>query len=85
MTKMSIEGAVKGLPKKPEAEQSGPLPKEERDVIRQTFYMPRGVHDQIRELAFKERCSQQELFRRGMNLLFKQEGLASWEELKREK
>ncbi len=81
MTKLSIDGAIKGLPKKIEPE-AAPVEVEEKPVVRQVMYMPKRVHDQIRELAFNKRCSQQELFRRAMNMLFSEEGLASWDELK---
>lgn len=81
MTKLSIDGAIKGLPKKAEPE-AAQIEAEEKNVVRQVMYMPRRVHDQIRELAFTKRCSQQELFRRAMDMLFAEEGLASWDELK---
>jgi hypothetical protein len=81
MTKLSIDGAIKGLPKKAEQE-AAPIEPEEKTTIRQVIYMPRRVHDQVRELAFTKRCSQQELFRRAMDKLFAEEGLASWDELK---
>lgn len=44
--------------------------------------LPRRVHDQIRELALTKRCSQQELFRGAMDMLFAEEGLTSWDGLK---
>lgn len=48
---------------------------DDRGMIRQTFYLPPAVYEQFRELAHTKRVTQQELFRRAANLLFKEEGL----------
>lgn len=53
-------------------------------VKRQTIYMPFAVHDQLRELAFIERTSQQELIREAMDMLFEARGRRSWSDLKAE-
>jgi hypothetical protein len=80
MKKPSIAGAVKGLPKaEPPVE---PIAPEARDVVRQTIYMPHGVHDQVRDLAYTKRCSQQEIFRRALDMPFASEGMKSWDKFK---
>ena len=80
MKKSGITGAVAGLPKKA-AHEAEPIVEEEKASVRQTLYLPKAVHDQIRDAAHAKRHSQQELFRQALNLWFAQEGLASWEEL----
>jgi hypothetical protein len=50
-------------------------------VKRSTF--PR-LCEQLRQLAFNRKISQQELFRQSLNLLFAREGLSSWEGLEEE-
>jgi hypothetical protein len=52
-----------------------------RGMRRQTLYLPPAVHEQLRLLAFTRKTSQQDLFRRGLNLLFESEGMPSWETL----
>jgi hypothetical protein len=54
---------------------------EDKIFVRQTLYLPKAVHDQIRDAAHAKRCSQQEIFRQALELWFSREGLASWEEL----
>lgn len=79
MKKSGIGSAVARLPKKP-----GPadvVEAEEKPEKRQTLYLPNPVHDQIRDAAHAKRISQQEIFRRALDLWFAQEGLASWKEL----
>ena len=50
---------------------------------RQTLYLPFGVHDLLRDIAFHERISQQELFRRAIDDWLKAGGYPSWDEAKR--
>lgn len=59
--KSSIAGAVAGLPKKPARDVEAIIP-EEKASVRQTLYLPRRVHDQIRDAAHEKRISQQEIF-----------------------
>lgn len=51
-------------------------------VKKQTLYLPFGVHDQIRDEAHAKRISQQEIFRRALDLYFADVGLPSWDEAK---
>jgi hypothetical protein len=78
--KSNLAGAVAGLPKKAPHEAESVVP-EEKTSVRQTLYLPKAVHDQIREAAHANRVSQQEIFRQALDLWFSREGLASWEEL----
>ncbi len=78
--KSSIAGAVAGLPKRP-ALEAEPVAPEEKASVRQTLYLPKRVHDQIRDAAHAKRISQQEIFRQALDLWFSREGLASWDEL----
>jgi hypothetical protein len=59
------------------------IDKDGRDLKRQTLYLPRGVHDQLREAAFTKRVSMQEVIRQGLDLWFDDNGLPSWDEAKR--
>lgn len=79
----SLKDAVAALPRKlvkAEIEQAiGP----EKATVRQTLYLPRAVHDQIRHAAFEKRIPQQEIFRRALDLWFEKEGLTDWASLER--
>jgi len=46
-----------------------------------TFYLPKAVHDQVWRLALEEDTKPHDLFKEGLNLLFKSRGLRSWEDL----
>jgi hypothetical protein len=76
----NIAGAVAGLPKKV-AQETAQIVPEEKSSVRQTLYLPKAVHDQIRDAAHAKRISQQEIFRQALDLWFVQEGIASWEAL----
>jgi len=52
-----------------------------RKTKRQTLYMPPQVHDQMRELAYVERTTQQDLMREAMDMMFKARGKKTWKEL----
>jgi hypothetical protein len=54
-----------------------------REVKRQTLYLPRGVHDQLREAAFGKRLSMQEVVRQALDMWFDEYGFSSWDEAKR--
>jgi hypothetical protein len=78
----SMREAVKSLKRTVADTIASEEPKgDARGMRRQTLYLPPVVHEQLRLLAFQRKLSQQELFRRGLNLLFAREGLPSWEEL----
>ena len=46
-----------------------------------TLYLPKAVHDQVWRLALEEDTKPHDLFKEGINLLFKSRGLRSWEDL----
>jgi hypothetical protein len=78
-----LRAAASALPKpvadpEPEIEQ-----KEGADKIRQTLYLPPGVHDQLRDYAYAHRISMQKIVRDALDLWFADNGLPSWEEAKR--
>lgn len=60
-----------------------PLDESGNHLKRQTLYLPFGVHDQLRDIAHDKRISQQEVFRRALDLYFAQEGLPNWDEAKK--
>lgn len=77
-----MRAAVGTLPRRrvePEVEEAL---QDHKDLKRQTLYLPFAVHDQLRDLAHVKRISQQELFRRALDMLFESEGLRSWDELR---
>lgn len=47
----------------------------------QTAYLPNPVYEQLRALAFEERRKMHDLLMEGLNLVFKQRGLRSIEDL----
>ena len=69
----SLKSAVARLPKR-QAPELEPIAPEEKPSVRQTLYLPKAVHDQIRDAAHAKRCSQQELFRQALDLWFEREG-----------
>jgi len=52
-----------------------------RDRKRATIYMPKMVHERLRELAYVRRVSQQHLLREAIDMLFEAEGIETWEKL----
>jgi hypothetical protein len=82
---MSIAKAARNLPKpiEPEAEQAEQL--RDRDIVKQTLYLPPGVHEQLREAAFSQRKSMQQIAREAFNLWFEKHGFALWDEAKKRK
>ncbi len=75
----TLKDTIGNLPRKlvkAEVEQAigGP----DKVAVRQTLYLPRAVHDQIRHAAFEKRIPQQEIFRRALDLWFQHEGLTDW-------
>jgi hypothetical protein len=49
----------------------------------QTAYLPESVYEQLRALAFEERRKMHDLLMEGLDLVFKQRGLRSIEDLTR--
>ncbi len=83
--KSGIKDAVFGLPRKAvKAEVEQAIGEPDKATVRQNAYLPRAVHDQIREAAFTHRISQQEIFRQALDLWFQQEGLKDWNSLTKE-
>lgn len=77
------DGIHRYVPKKPPADApggDGGLP-DRPEKVRQTLHLPAAVHDQLRDLAHRNRTSQQKLIRRALNMLFAAEQLPSWERL----
>jgi hypothetical protein len=78
----SIKDAVSSLPRKiVKAEIEQAMGEADKPVVRQTLYLPKAVHDQLREAAFAKRISQQEIFRQALDLWFDSEGLPAWSSL----
>lgn len=78
-----LRATTSRLPK-PIAEQvAEQIDRDGRDLKRQTLYLPRGVHEQLREAAFTKRVSMQEVIRQALNVCFADNGLPSWDEAKR--
>jgi hypothetical protein len=78
------EGVGRYVPKKPPvgAGQDAEHPPEDRpDKVRQTLHLPSAVHDQLRDLAHRNRRSQQKLIKKALNMLFAANHLPSWEQL----
>jgi hypothetical protein len=87
--KASVHRTVlQNIPQKPKPKPAEPEPitledddADAKGKVRQTLHLPPAVHQQLRELAFRKRVSQQELFRRALDLLFKDEKVKLWDEL----
>lgn len=78
------DGIRRYVPKKPQVgaiDQNSEGVFERPEKVRQTLHLPAAVHDQLRDLAHRNRTSQQKLIRRALNLLFAGEQLPTWEEL----
>lgn len=52
-------------------------------VKRLTLYLPFGVHEKLREVAFARRINQQDIMRAALDLWLAKEGLGSWDEAKK--
>lgn len=85
MSNNRYRSAASNLPKPGTEKQdpASPPPTDVREEVRQTLYMPRGVYDQLRELAFHERTKMQPLVREALDMLFADRGLPTWEDAKR--
>jgi hypothetical protein len=58
------------------------VPASEVSDKRQSLYLPAGVYEQLRKVAFDQRLHMQEIFRQGVDLWFAQNGLPSWDKAK---
>ncbi len=58
-----------------------PVRRPRPDIVQQTIYLPRAVHEQLRSLAFAERVKMHDVLMQGLDLAFKQRGLKSIAEL----
>ena len=52
-----------------------------RDIVRKTAYLPKAVHEQLRQLAFEERLKMHDYLIEGLDLVFAKRGLSSIQEL----
>ena len=52
-----------------------------RDIVRHTAYLPKAVHEQLRQLAFEERLKMHDYLIEGLDLVFAKRGLSSIQEL----
>jgi hypothetical protein len=77
---------VSRLPKRaiePDQVEQTQTDEEGRNHKRQTLYLPFGVHEQLREVAFQKRLSMQEVVRQALDMWFADNGLPSWDEAKK--
>lgn len=81
----SMKRAVSTLPNRPireEVADNGGEKVDERGMKRQTLYLPPGVYEAIRDVAYAQRVSKQEILRRAISLYLSREaGIGTWEEL----
>jgi hypothetical protein len=78
-----LRAAASGLPKPvTDQEDAEQIAREGHDKnVRQTLYLPPGVHDQLRDYAYTHRMSMQAIVRDALDLWFADKGLPSWDEL----
>ncbi len=85
--KSGMKQVVGQLPKRGTEEPKAPPPpqddKDEKDLKRQTLYLPLGVHDQLRAAAYTKRISMQAIIREALDMWFRDKGMALWDEAKR--
>jgi predicted DNA-binding protein len=67
----------------PEPEQQGEPQKKKSRTRHTSLYLPEAAREQLRVLAFHERKKQHDLVREAINMLFKDRGAKSIEELER--
>ncbi|MEZ5848047.1 MAG: ribbon-helix-helix domain-containing protein [Geminicoccaceae bacterium] len=71
------------------APEPAPAPKartlpERKPIKQQTVYLPLPVYEQMRRLAFEERCKMHDLLMEGLDRVFRDRGLAPIAELRKE-
>jgi hypothetical protein len=54
--------SVSGKPPKPDTRQPG------ADIVHTSVYLPRGLHEGLREAAFRERCKIHDIVLEGIEL-----------------
>ena len=52
------------------------------DVVHSSLYLPEGVHEALREVAFHERCKIHDLVMQGIDLALRKRGYPSIDDLK---
>jgi hypothetical protein len=60
-----------------------PAPSRRPQVKQQTVYLPLPVYEQLRRLAFEERCKMHQLLLEGLDRVFRDRGLPDLAELTR--
>jgi hypothetical protein len=68
---------------KPAASAVEPPPRRVRPTIQQTVYLHPAVYEQLRELAFYRRVKMHDLLMRGLDSVFREEGVKSLDELRK--
>ncbi|MEZ5823235.1 MAG: hypothetical protein R3C97_00340 [Geminicoccaceae bacterium] len=56
---------------------------EKKPIKQQTVYLPIPVYEQMRRLAFEERCKMHDLLMEGLDRVFRDRGLPAMEELRK--
>ncbi len=79
----AVLGTAEDVPSTPTVAQRPPQRGGSRrpGLKQQTAYLPEPVYEQLRVLAFEERRKMHDLLMEGLDLVFKQRGLRSIEEL----
>ncbi|MEO1144096.1 MAG: ribbon-helix-helix domain-containing protein [Cyanobacteria bacterium J06638_22] len=62
---------------------TGETQKAKRPIKQQTVYLPLDVYEQLRRLAFEERVKMHSLLMEGLDRVFRDRGLQSLEDIKR--
>lgn len=86
MTRPSVFGSLGALTPEPEAQKikaTAPAPEKDKGVIKTSTYLPREVHDVLREIAFHERIKVHDLLMEGVDHILKTRRHPSIEELRK--
>jgi hypothetical protein len=67
-------------PSRATSEAAGRRPRP--DVVHSSVYLPEGVHEALREAAFKERCKIHDIIMQGVEMALRKRGYRSVEDLK---
>ncbi|MEZ5834949.1 MAG: ribbon-helix-helix domain-containing protein [Geminicoccaceae bacterium] len=57
---------------------------EKKPIKQQTVYLPVPVYEQMRRLAFEERCKMHDLLMEGLDRVFRDRGLPAMDELRKQ-
>jgi hypothetical protein len=60
-------------------------PRPQFDVVRSSIYLPAGVHEALREIAYEERRKIHDLILEGIGAALKKRGYPAVDELRRKK